>query len=67
LEILVCAFRTVNFGSGVIFVFSQARRFHPMSDLDELWYWTQLGPDDSPLVMRDASTQEIYAQDVDFP
>jgi hypothetical protein len=34
---------------------------------DDFWYWTGLAPDDSPLVMRDASTQEIYALDVDFP
>jgi Tol biopolymer transport system component len=29
--------------------------------------WTGLAPDDSPLALRDASTQEIYALDVDFP
>jgi Tol biopolymer transport system component len=29
--------------------------------------WTGLGPDDSPLVLRDIGTQEIYALDVDFP
>jgi eukaryotic-like serine/threonine-protein kinase len=29
--------------------------------------WTGLAPDDSPLALRDASTQEIYAFDVDFP
>jgi Tol biopolymer transport system component/DNA-binding winged helix-turn-helix (wHTH) protein len=34
---------------------------------DEFWYWTGLAPDDSPLFLRDASTQEIYALDVDFP
>jgi hypothetical protein len=34
---------------------------------DDFWYWSGLAPDDSPLVMRDASTQEIYALDVDFP
>jgi sugar lactone lactonase YvrE len=34
---------------------------------DDFWYWSGLAPDDSPLVMRNASTQEIYALDVDFP
>jgi Tol biopolymer transport system component/DNA-binding winged helix-turn-helix (wHTH) protein len=34
---------------------------------DDFWYWSGLAPDDSPLVMRDASTQEIYALDVDLP
>jgi WD40 repeat protein len=29
--------------------------------------WTGLAPDGSPLVVRDISTQEIYALDVDFP
>jgi serine/threonine protein kinase len=29
--------------------------------------WTGLVRDDSPLALRDASTQEIYALDVDFP
>ena len=30
-------------------------------------YWVGLGPDDSPLLMRDRSTQEIYSLDVRFP
>jgi hypothetical protein len=34
---------------------------------DGFCYWGGLTPDDSPRVMRDASTQEIYALDVDFP
>ena len=29
--------------------------------------WTGLTPDDSPLVLRDASIQEIYALDVQLP
>jgi serine/threonine protein kinase len=29
--------------------------------------WISLGPDDSPLLMRDKSTQEIYALDLQFP
>ena len=29
--------------------------------------WKGLAPDDSPLLLRDAGTQEIYALDVDFP
>jgi len=29
--------------------------------------WTGLAPDDSPLLLRDAGTQEIYALAVDFP
>lgn len=29
--------------------------------------WSGLAPDGSPLVVRDISTQEIYALDVDFP
>jgi Tol biopolymer transport system component/DNA-binding winged helix-turn-helix (wHTH) protein len=29
--------------------------------------WHGLAPDDSPLVLRDIGTQEIYALDVDFP
>jgi Tol biopolymer transport system component/DNA-binding winged helix-turn-helix (wHTH) protein len=35
--------------------------------MGDFWYWTGLAPDDSPLLVRDASTQEIYALDVDFP
>jgi Tol biopolymer transport system component len=34
---------------------------------DDIWFWTGLTPDDSPLLLRDASTVEIYALDVDFP
>jgi eukaryotic-like serine/threonine-protein kinase len=30
-------------------------------------FWMGLAPDDSPLVLRDTSTQEIYALDVEFP
>ena len=29
--------------------------------------WSGLTPDDSPLVLRDIGTQEIYALDVEFP
>ncbi len=29
--------------------------------------WAGLAPDDSPLVLRDSGTQEIYSLDVDFP
>ena len=29
--------------------------------------WMGLAPDDSPLLHRDAGTQEIYALDVQFP
>ena len=29
--------------------------------------WTGLGPGDTPLFVRDISTQEIYALDVDLP
>ena len=29
--------------------------------------WVGLGPDDSPLVVREIGTQEIYARDVEFP
>jgi hypothetical protein len=31
------------------------------------WWWVGLTPDDSPLVLRDTGTQEIYAFDVDLP
>lgn len=34
---------------------------------DDYWYWTGLGPDDAPLFLRDASTEEIYALDLDLP
>jgi Tol biopolymer transport system component len=30
-------------------------------------YWAGLAPDDSPLLVRDVSTQEIYALDLQFP
>jgi len=30
-------------------------------------FWVGLAPDDSPLLMRDRSTQEIYSLDVHFP
>lgn len=30
-------------------------------------YWLGLGPDDSPLLMRNVGTREIYALDVDMP
>ena len=29
--------------------------------------WCGLGPDDSPLVLRDVGTQEIYAPDLQLP
>jgi hypothetical protein len=29
--------------------------------------WAGLAPDDSPLLLRDVSGEEIYALDVDFP
>jgi hypothetical protein len=29
--------------------------------------WVGLGPDDTPLLMRDKSTQEIYRLDLDLP
>ena len=29
--------------------------------------WWDLAPDDSPLVLRNAATQEIYTLDVDLP
>jgi hypothetical protein len=29
--------------------------------------WTAPGPDDSPLLMRDKSTQDIYALDLQLP
>ena len=29
--------------------------------------WFSLAPDDSPLVLRDMSTQEIYALDLQLP
>lgn len=32
-----------------------------------LGMWTGLAPDESPLLVRDASIQEIYGLDVDFP
>jgi hypothetical protein len=32
-----------------------------------LGQWTGLGPDDSPLALRDIGSQEIYALDVHFP
>jgi Tol biopolymer transport system component len=35
--------------------------------MGDFWLWTGLAPDDSPLLVRDASTEEIYALDVDFP
>jgi Tol biopolymer transport system component/DNA-binding winged helix-turn-helix (wHTH) protein len=31
------------------------------------WTWVGLTPDDSPLVLRDAGAEEIYALDVDLP
>lgn len=34
---------------------------------DDFWYWAGLTPDDSPMFLRDTSTREIYALDVDFP
>jgi Tol biopolymer transport system component/predicted Ser/Thr protein kinase len=33
----------------------------------ELGFWSDNGPDDSRLLVRDISTPEIYALDVDFP
>jgi Tol biopolymer transport system component/DNA-binding winged helix-turn-helix (wHTH) protein len=35
--------------------------------VDDFWFWTGLTPDDSPMFLRDTSTREIYALDVDFP
>ena len=31
------------------------------------WSWFGLAPDDSPLVTRDISTQEVYALEMDWP
>jgi hypothetical protein len=33
----------------------------------DTYWWTGLTPDDSPLVLRDAGTQEIYALDWQVP
>jgi Tol biopolymer transport system component len=30
-------------------------------------FWLALAPDDSPLLLRDTGTEDIYALDVDFP
>jgi len=38
-----------------------------LNDIRIGWYWTGLAPDDSPMVIRDASTQEIYALDWEAP
>jgi len=29
--------------------------------------WSGLAPDDSPLILREIGTQEIYALDIEFP
>ena len=36
-------------------------------DLGTTESWTGLGPDDTPLFVRDISTQEIYALDLSLP
>jgi hypothetical protein len=33
---------------------------------EDLGAWSGVGPDDSPLVLRDIGAQEIYALDVEF-
>jgi Tol biopolymer transport system component len=38
-----------------------------LNDIRIGWIWTGLAPDDSPMVIRDASTQEIYALDWEAP
>lgn len=34
---------------------------------DDFWFWTGLTPDDTPMFLRDTSTREIYALDMDLP
>jgi Tol biopolymer transport system component len=34
---------------------------------DVIGFWSGMAPDGSPVLVRDISTQEIYALDVDFP
>lgn len=34
---------------------------------DDFGYWIGLSPDDSPIFLRDASSEEIYSLDVEFP
>lgn len=38
-----------------------------LNDIRIGWIWTGLAPDDSPMVIRDASTQEIYALEWEAP
>jgi hypothetical protein len=42
-------------------------RLYPKPDLFALGDWGGLAPGDVPLLVRDISTSEIYAFDVDFP
>lgn len=39
----------------------------PPGDITTDGTWVGLAPDDSPLLLRDTGTQDIYALDVDFP
>ncbi len=50
-----------------LFDLGQFRRFQDMSASEGGSSWTGLGPADTPLFIRDISTQEIYALDLDLP
>jgi hypothetical protein len=59
------SFVRVNVGNGkvdrLLSLMEIPRGFDPWE------FWVGLAPDDSPLLMRDRSTQEIYSLDVRFP
>ena len=50
---MLCEQRDVNFPRGVAY--------------GTFCWWTGLAPDDSLLLLRDTSIQQIYALDVDLP
>jgi Tol biopolymer transport system component len=62
-------------GSGISRVRISDRKTEQVASLNSIrltgtWggtWWFGLAPDDSPLVLRDAGTQEIYALDVELP
>jgi Tol biopolymer transport system component len=42
-------------------------RLVSLEEVRQVEFWSGLGPDDSPLVMRDVGTQEIYALEWEAP
>jgi hypothetical protein len=57
----VSAFLRVRISDG------RLERLASLADIRQAQFWSGLGPDDSPLVLREVGTQEIYALEWEAP